>query len=88
MEKRILFVQHDENTQNAKKVRIHLEADRSAALELLTLGTRCLMETLNISLYEYLEALMEAKELDLSDRVLIDTSMLFTDGEESGDKDP
>jgi hypothetical protein len=60
MEKRILFVQHDENTQNAKKVRIHLEADRSAALQLLTLGTRCLMETLNISLYEYLEALMEA----------------------------
>jgi hypothetical protein len=34
------------------------------------------METLNISLYEYLEALMEAKELPLSERVIIDTSLI------------
>ena len=76
MEKRIIIVQSDESTENAQKVQIHIEADRASALELLALGTRSIMETLSISLYEYLEALMEAKESPLKSRVVIDQSLM------------
>ena len=76
MENRIVFVQSDETTENAPKVQIQVRADRDAALELLTLGTRCLMETLSISLYEYLEVLMEAKEIPLTERVIIHSALL------------
>ena len=82
MEKRIIIVQSDESTENAPKVQIHIEADRTSALELLTLGTRSIMETLSINLYEYLEALMEAKEMTLNTRVIVDTSSLKSMGEE------
>ena len=76
MEKRICFMQYDENTENAGNVNIHISADRATALQLLALGTRCVMENLSISLYEYLEALMEAKESALTSRVVIDKSLL------------
>ena len=82
MEKRIIIVQSDESTENAQKVQIHIEADRASALELLALGTRSIMETLSISLYEYLETLMEAKERPLDTRVIVDTSGLKSMGEE------
>ena len=76
MEKRIIIVQSDESTENGQNVQIHIEADRASALELLALGTRSVMETLSISLYEYLEALMEAKESPLKSRVVIDQSLM------------
>ena len=76
MEKRIIIVQSDESTENAQKVQIHIEADRASALELLALGTRSIMETLSISLYGYLEVLMEAKESPLKTRVVIDQSLV------------
>jgi hypothetical protein len=82
MEKRIIIVQSDESTENGQNVQIHIEADRASTLELLTLGTRSIMETLSISLYEYLETLMEAKERPLDTRVIVDTSGLKSMGEE------
>jgi hypothetical protein len=82
MEKRIIIVQSDESTENGQSVQIHIEADRASTLELLTLGTRSIMETLSINLYEYLEALMEAKEMTLNTRVIVDTSSLKSMGEE------
>ena len=82
MEKRIIIVQSDESTENGQNVQIHIEADRASTLELLTLGTRSIMETLSINLYEYLEALMEAKEMALNTRVIVDTSSLKSMGEE------
>ena len=88
MENRIVFVQSDETTENAQKVQIQVRADRDAALELLTLGTRCLMETLSISLYEYLEALMEAKESALKCRVVIDKALLESTLPQEEDKAP
>ena len=88
MENRIIFVQSDETTENAQKVQIQVRADRDAALELLTLGTRCLMESLSISLYEYLEALMEAKESPLKCRVVIDKALLESTLPQEEDKAP
>ena len=76
MKKSLIFVQNDENSENAQNVQIHIETDRASALELLALGTRSVMETLNISLYEYLEALMEAKEIPLTERVIIHSALL------------
>ena len=74
MENRISFVQIARSNNESPKVHIHIEADRASALELLTLGTRSVMETLSISLYEYLEALMEANDSPLSERVIINTT--------------
>jgi hypothetical protein len=54
MKKSLIFVQNDEASENAQNVQVHIEADRASALELLALGTRSVMETLSISLYEYL----------------------------------
>lgn len=76
MENRISFVQSARSNKNVEKVHVQIEADRASALELLALGTRSVMETLSISLYEYLEALMEAKEVSLSERVIVDTSYI------------
>ena len=76
MKKSLIFVQNDEASENAQNVQVHIEADRASALELLALGTRSVMETLNISLYEYLEVLMEAKESPLKTRVVIDQSLM------------
>ena len=76
MKKSLIFMQNDENSENAPNVQIHIEADRASALELLALGTRSVMETLSISLYEYLEVLMEAKESPLKSRVVIDQSLI------------
>ena len=63
------------NQDASEKINVHISATRSSALELLALGTRTVLETLNISLYEYLEELMEAKENSLCERV-IDTSLI------------
>lgn len=76
MKKSLIFVQNDEASENAQNVQVHIEADRASALELLALGTRSVMETLNISLYEYLEVLMEAKESPIKTRVVIDQSLM------------
>ena len=76
MKKSLIFVQNDEASENAQNVQVHIESDRASALELLALGTRSVMETLNICLYEYLEALMEAKESPLKTRVVIDQSLM------------
>lgn len=86
MKNRIIIVQNDENMENAQKVQIHVEADRASALELLTLATRSIMETLSINLYEYLEALMEAKDSTLTTRIIVDTSHLKHMDEEDGCK--
>ena|GEM_PF-3551961 len=86
MEKRICFMQYDENTENAGNVNIHISADRATALQLLALGTRCVMETFRFSLYEYLEALMESKENPLSSRVTIHISLLHPPEEGERDK--
>ena len=59
MKKSLIFVQNDEASENAQNVQVHIEADRASALELLALGTRSVMETLSISLYEYLEVLKD-----------------------------
>ncbi len=76
MGNRISFVQSASSYKNVEIVHVQIEADRASALELLALGTRSVMETLSISLYEYLEALMEAKEAPLSERVIFDTSYI------------
>ena len=76
MENRISFVQSARSNKNVEKVHVHIQADRASALELLALGTRSVMETLSISLYEYLEVLMEANDISLSERVIIDTSLI------------
>ena len=88
MKKSLIFVQNDENSENAQNVQIHIEADRASALELLALGTRSVMETLSISLYEYLEALMEAKESALKCRVVIDKALLESTLPQEEDKAP
>ena len=64
------------NLDDSEIINVQISATRSSALDLLALGTRTVLETLNISLYEYLEALMEAKENPLSQRVIIDESYM------------
>lgn len=51
-------------------------ASKEDAIELLAIGTRNIMEQMGITLMEYLEALMEARETTPIRRVVVDASGL------------
>ena len=76
------------NLDDSEIINVQISATRSSALDLLALGTRTVLETLNISLYEYLEALMEAKESALKCRVVIDKALLESTLPQEEDKAP
>lgn len=55
---------------------VHISASREDALELLAYGTRSVMETMGITLTDFLEAFMDAKETPCMCRTAMDTSVL------------
>lgn len=55
---------------------IHISASKEDALELLSYGTRNIMDSMGITLTDFLEALMNAKETPSICRTVMDTSCL------------
>lgn len=53
----------------------YVAASRNDALELLVFGAKAVMEAMDITLMEYLEALMTARETDSIEKILIDASI-------------
>lgn len=61
--------------ENNLTINVQVAASRNDALELLVFGTKAVMEALDITLMEYLEALMTARETDSVEKIMIDASI-------------
>lgn len=61
-------------------------ASKEDAIELLAIGTRNIMEQMGITLTEYLEALMEAREISPDRRIIVDASHLANSLPENQDQ--
>lgn len=75
MNPKIEITKPDPRNQNNLTMNIHVAGNRNDVLEMLTYGTRSIMEALDITFVEYLEALMEARETENIEKILIDTSV-------------
>lgn len=75
MDPKIEITKSDSENQNNLTMNIHVAGTRNDALEMLAYGTRSIMEALDITFVEYLEALMEARETENIEKILIDTSV-------------
>lgn len=71
----IQITKSESENENNLTMNIHVAGSRNDALEMLAYGTRSIMEALDITFVEYLEALMEARETDNIEKILINTKI-------------
>lgn len=76
MKPQISITKSDSRNENNLTMNIHVAASRNDAIEMLAYGSRAIMDTLDIPLMVFLEALMNARETSSLEKIIIDTSKM------------